>query len=116
MRAFVLSASQTGVVVGFYVIYIGFIDPSSAFNLTLSIQIVLVAILGGVGTIFGPWLGALLLVPFAEGMRIALGSSGHGIDLLLYGLAIILVSLFLPKGLITLRMRDRKSTRLNSSH
>ncbi|MBU6501439.1 MAG: branched-chain amino acid ABC transporter permease [Burkholderiales bacterium] len=109
MRAFVVSAALTGMWGGFYAIYIGFIDPDSAFNLTLSIQIVLVAILGGVGTIAGPWLGAALLIPFAQGMRVAMGSSGQGIDLLLYGLAIILVSLFLPKGLMTLRWRRGSS-------
>lgn len=105
MRAFVLSAALTGVWGGFYAIYIGFIDPDSAFDLTLSVQIVLVAILGGVGTIMGPWLGAALLIPLAEGTRVAMGSSGTGIDLLLYGLAIVLVSLFLPRGLMTLRLR-----------
>ena len=105
MLAFALSAALTGVWGGFYSIYIGFIDPDSAFSLTLSIQIVLVAILGGVGTIIGPWLGAALLIPLAEGTRIAMGGSGSGLDLLLYGLAIILVSLFLPSGLVTLRLR-----------
>jgi len=105
MLAFVLSAALTGIWGGFYAIYIGFVDPDSAFSLTLSIQIVLVAILGGVGTIAGPWLGAALLVPFAEGMRVAMGGSGKGLDLLVYGLAIVLVSLFLPRGLITLRLR-----------
>ena len=105
MLAFVLSAALTGIWGGFYAIYVGFIDPDSAFSLTLSIQIVLVAILGGVGTIVGPWLGAALLIPLAEGMRVAMGGSGKGFDLLLYGVAIVLVSLFLPRGLITLRWR-----------
>ena len=105
MLAFVLSAALTGMWGGFYAIYVGFIDPDSAFSLTLSIQIVLVGILGGVGTIAGPWLGAALLIPLAEGMRVALGGSGRGLDLLLYGLVIVLVSLFLPRGLITLRLR-----------
>lgn len=105
MLAFVLSAALTGIWGGFYAVYVGFIDPESAFSLTLSIQIVLVAILGGVGTLAGPWLGAALLIPLAEGMRVALGGSGKGLDLLLYGVAIVLVSLFLPRGLITLRWR-----------
>jgi len=105
MLAFVVSAALTGIWGGFYAIYVGFVDPDSAFSLTLSIQIVLVAILGGVGTIAGPWLGAALLVPLAEGMRVAMGGSGSGFDLLLYGLAIVLVSLFLPRGLIALRLR-----------
>jgi len=104
MIAFALSAALTGIWGGFYAIYVGFIDPDSAFSLTVSIQIVLVAILGGVGTIAGPWLGAALLVPLAEGMRVALGGSGRGYDLLLYGLAIVLVSLFLPRGLVSLRL------------
>ncbi len=104
MLAFVLSAALTGIWGGFYGIYVGFIDPDSAFSLTLSIQIVLVAILGGVATIAGPWLGAALLIPLAEGTRIAMGGSGTGIDLLLYGLAIVLVSLFLPNGLMSLRL------------
>ena len=105
MLAFALSAALTGIWGGFYAIYIGFVDPDSAFSLTLSIQIVLVAILGGVGTIAGPWLGAALLIPLAEGMRVAMGGSGRGFDLLVYGLAIVLVSLFLPRGLISLRLR-----------
>ncbi len=105
MVAFVLSAALTGVWGGFYAIYVGFIDPDSAFSLTLSIQIVLVAILGGVGTIAGPWLGAALLMPLSEGMRVALGGSGRGLDLLLYGLAIVLVSLFLPRGVVALWTR-----------
>jgi branched-chain amino acid transport system permease protein len=105
MIAFVISAALTGVWGGFYAIYIGFIDPESAFSLTLSIQIVLVAILGGIGTLAGPWLGAALLIPLSEGMRVALGGGGRGYDLLLYGLAIVFVSLFLPRGLVTLRRR-----------
>lgn len=111
MLAFVISAALTGIWGGFYAIYVGFIDPDSAFSLTLSIQIVLVAILGGVGTIAGPWLGAALLVPLAEGMRVAMGGSGSGFDLLVYGLVIVLVSLFLPRGLITLRVRRGAASR-----
>lgn len=105
MLAFALSAALTGIWGGFYAIYVGFIDPESAFSLTFSIQIVLVAILGGVGTLIGPWLGAAVLIPLAEGMRVALGGTGLGLDLLLYGLAIVLVSLFLPRGLMALRWR-----------
>lgn len=104
MWAFILSAALTGVWGGFYAVYIGFIDPDSGFSLTLSIQIVLVAILGGAGSLVGPWLGAAVLIPLGEGIRVALGSSGSGYDLLLYGLAVILVSLFLPKGLVTLKV------------
>ena len=57
MLAFVLSAGMTGVWGGFFAMYVGFIDPESMFSLTMSVQVVLVTILGGVGTLLGPWLG-----------------------------------------------------------
>jgi branched-chain amino acid transport system permease protein len=107
MLAFVVSAGMTGVWGGFFALYVGFIDPDSMFNLTTSVQVVLVAILGGVGTIVGPWLGAAVLLPLSEGSRVMLGSSGSGMDLLVFGLAILLVTLFLPGGLITLWRRRR---------
>jgi branched-chain amino acid transport system permease protein len=105
MLAFVISAGMTGVWGGFFAMYVGFIDPDSMFNLTTSVQMVLVSILGGVGTLVGPWLGAAVLLPLSESTRVMLGSSGLGLDLLVFGLAILLVTLFLPGGLVTLRRR-----------
>lgn len=103
MVAFVISAAITGTWGGFFALYIGFIDPESMFSMTTSVQIVLVAILGGVGSLIGPWLGAALLLPLSESTRVLWGSSGTGIDLLIFGLAILLVTMFLPAGLVTLR-------------
>lgn len=105
MLAFVVSAGMTGVWGGFFAMYVGFIDPESMFSLTLSVQVVLVAILGGVGTLVGPWIGAALLLPLSEGTRVMWGSSGLGLDLLIFGLAILLVTMFLPGGLVTLWRR-----------
>lgn len=105
MLAFVLSAGMTGVWGGLFALYVGFIDPDSMFSLTMSVQMVLVAILGGVGTLAGPWLGAAVLLPLAESTRVLWGSSGLGLDLLIFGMAILLVTLFLPGGLMTLRRR-----------
>lgn len=105
MLAFVLSAAVTGAWGGFFAMYVGFIDPESTFNLTMSVQVVLVAILGGVGTLVGPWIGAAVLLPLSEGTRVMWGSSGLGLDLLVFGLAILLVTMFLPGGLVTLRGR-----------
>jgi branched-chain amino acid transport system permease protein len=109
MRAFVISAVMTGVWGGFFAMYVGFIEPDSVFSLTTSVQMVLVSILGGVGTLAGPWLGAAVLLPLSEGTRVMLGSSGLGLDLLVFGLAILLVTLFLPGGLMTLWKRRRGS-------
>jgi branched-chain amino acid transport system permease protein len=105
MLAFVLSAAVTGAWGGFFAMYVGFIDPESTFSLTMSVQVVLVAILGGVGTLVGPWIGAAVLLPLSELTRVMWGSSGLGLDLLVFGLAILLVTMFLPGGLITLRGR-----------
>lgn len=105
MLAFVISAGITGVWGGFFAMYVGFIDPESMFSLTTSTQVVLVTILGGVGTLVGPWLGAALLLPLSEGTRVLWGSSGLGLDLLVFGLAILLVTMFLPGGLVTLWRR-----------
>ncbi|HEY0293761.1 MAG TPA: branched-chain amino acid ABC transporter permease [Bordetella sp.] len=107
MLAFVISAGMTGVWGGFFAMYVGFIDPDSMFNLTTSVQMVLVSILGGVGTLVGPWLGAAVLLPLSESTRVMLGSSGLGLDLLVFGLAILLVTMFLPGGLVTLWRRRR---------
>ena len=111
MLAFVLSAGMTGVWGGFFAMYVGFIDPESMFSLTMSVQVVLVTILGGVGTLLGPWLGAAVLLPLSEGTRVLWGSSGLGLDLLIFGLAILLVTMFLPGGLITLRKRHGSAGR-----
>jgi branched-chain amino acid transport system permease protein len=105
MLAFVVSAGLTGAWGGFFAMYVGFIDPESMFSLTLSVQVVLVAILGGVGTLVGPWIGAALLLPLSEGTRVMWGSSGLGLDLLVFGLANLLETMFLPGGLVTLRGR-----------
>lgn len=103
--AFALSAAITGVWGGFFAIYLGFIDPESMFSLALSVQIVLVTILGGMASLYGPWLGAAALIPLAELTRAHWGDTGGGADVLIYGMAILVVTLFLPGGLLTLRRR-----------
>ncbi|AIT25299.1 hypothetical protein D558_0611 [Bordetella holmesii 44057] len=62
----------------FFAMYVGFIDPESMFSLTMSVQVVLVTILGGVGTLVGPWLGAALLLPLSEGTRVAWAARAWG--------------------------------------
>ena len=89
--ALALSAFFTSLCGSFYAQYILFIDPDSVFPLMLSIVICLVATLGGVGTIFGPVLGAFILIHISEFTRIYLGGGGRGTDLILYGLLIIII-------------------------
>ncbi len=105
LLGFALSAALTGVWGGFFAIYVGFIDPDSMFSLSTSVEIVLVAILGGAGSLYGPWLGAALLIPLGEMTRAAWGGSSGGADVLVYGLVIVAVTMFIPGGLTTLRRR-----------
>lgn len=105
LLAFTLSAALTGLWGGFFALYVGFIDPESMFSLSLSVELVLVAILGGMGSLYGPWLGAAILIPLGEGTRAWWGGSSLGADVLIYGFAILVVTLFLPGGVLTIGRR-----------
>ncbi len=107
LRALAVSAALTAMGGTFYAQYILFIDPESVFPLSLSILICLVAVLGGVGTLWGPVLGAAVLVPLQEGTRVMLGGTGKALDLLIYGALIIAISVFQPGGLMALLARAR---------
>ena len=75
-----------------------FIDPGSTMATSLSIKIALVAILGGVGTLGGPVIGALILTAIEEATRAMFGGTGRGTDLIIYALLIIGVAVFYPSG------------------
>ena len=77
-----------------------FIDPGSTLSTALSIKIALVAILGGVGTLFGPVLGAAVLTAIEETTRILLGGSGRGTDVVVYGALVVLIAVYKPAGLM----------------
>jgi branched-chain amino acid transport system permease protein len=98
--ALAISAFFTAVAGTFYAQYILFIDPESVLPLMLSILICLVAILGGVASVWGPFLGALVLVPLSEYTRTYLGGGGRAIDLMIYGGLIVLIARFQPEGLM----------------
>ncbi len=76
-----------------------FIDPGSTMATSLSIKIALVAILGGVGSLGGPVIGAVILTAIEETTRALFGGTGRGTDLIIYALLIILVSVFYPSGI-----------------
>jgi len=77
-----------------------YIDPGSVLHTGLSIKMALVAILGGVGTLFGPVLGAVALTGIEEGTRAAFGGSGRGTDLIVYGAIIVAIAVFQPNGVV----------------
>jgi len=89
----------------FYAQYVFFIDPESVLPLSLSILICLVAVLGGVGTLWGPLIGAAILVPLGEVTRIQLGGTGKALDLVVYGLLIMIISVIQPGGIMAIFQR-----------
>ncbi|WRS27951.1 branched-chain amino acid ABC transporter permease [Oscillospiraceae bacterium MB08-C2-2] len=100
MKAFVISALIASAVGTVYAFFLGYIDPQSFGSLDLSTKIGSMAIVGGLGTIAGPLIGAAFLVPLSEVANILLGSAGAG--MLLYGLSIMLVFTFRPEGIVSL--------------
>ncbi|MDY7578015.1 branched-chain amino acid ABC transporter permease [Herbaspirillum sp. RTI4] len=77
-----------------------YIDPASVFGTGLSIKMALVSILGGLGTLFGPVLGAGILTAIEEGTRMLFGGSGRGTDLIIYAAIIIVIAVYYPNGVI----------------
>jgi branched-chain amino acid transport system permease protein len=116
--ALAISAVFTAFAGGFYAMYVKFIDPNAAFGLDVSVQIVLLAIIGGIGTIIGPVIGAMVLVPLSEILRNPRGLVQVGVFsadsavvafiekylsnawLLVYGVLVVVVILFAPEGVL----------------
>ncbi|MGM0560552.1 MAG: branched-chain amino acid ABC transporter permease [Pseudomonadota bacterium] len=96
LKAFMLSSALTAVGGGIYGMMLSFLEPHILFYLLLSVQIALTAIIGGRGTIWGPLVGAVLLVSAGEIFRTSFAEA----NLLIYGVLILLVILFLPSGII----------------
>jgi branched-chain amino acid transport system permease protein len=103
--AFMLSAAFMAIAGTFYAQYVLVIDPETVFPLTLSIRVLLIAVMGGVGRLWGPVIGAAVLVPLSEFTRIYLGGTGGSVDLIVYGALIVLICIFRPSGLLGI-MKD----------
>jgi branched-chain amino acid transport system permease protein len=116
--ALAISAAFTAAAGGFFAMFVKFIDPNIAFGIDVSVQIVLICIVGGIGTILGPVVGAAVLVPLSEVLRnprglvqIGLASSDSSVvrfietylanaHLLVYGVLVVVVILFAPEGVV----------------
>jgi branched-chain amino acid transport system permease protein len=77
-----------------------YIDPNSVFSTGLSIKMSLVSILGGVGTLFGPVIGSVVLTSIEEFTRIMFGGTGRGTDTIIYAGLIIVIAVFYPAGIV----------------
>ncbi len=99
---YLISAFLTALAGTFYVQYIYFIDPNTAFSFNVSVEAALVSIVGGIGTLWGPVLGTVLLEPTSALLQSWLGASHGGVQLTVYALILMAVILWRPAGLLGL--------------
>ena len=97
--AMVISGAMTAAAGCFYAQYFLFVNSGIAYGTWISIEALLTPIIGGVGTVFGPLLGALAVRLLGEGAKLVTGDV-PGLDLILYGAVLVLVIWFTPRGLI----------------
>jgi branched-chain amino acid transport system permease protein len=102
-----LSAALTSLAGGLYLTMFGFIDPESGLGILISVKMLIMAALGGAGFLFGPLVGALILVPLEEISNSLLGGRGAGLTFVVYGAIIIIIARFLPSGLLAFLTRRR---------
>jgi branched-chain amino acid transport system permease protein len=99
---YLISAFLTALAGTFYVQYIYFIDPATVFSFNISVEAALVSIVGGIGTLWGPVVGTVLLEATSALLQSWLGSSQGGVQLTVYSLILITVILWRPTGLLGL--------------
>jgi branched-chain amino acid transport system permease protein len=102
MLAVAISAAMTSVAGVFFAFYYNNLFPHEIFNIGRSIEIILGPVIGGVGTLFGPILGAAALTLLSDGITEALAYFGveiPGIKQVFYGLVLLAVVMFLPNGI-----------------
>src|SRR5260370_16829381 len=99
---YLISAFLTALAGTFYVQYIYFIDPNTAFSFNVSVEAALVSIIGGIGTLWGPVVGTVLLEAASALLQSWLGGGHGGGQLTVYSLILIAVIMYRPAGLIRL--------------
>jgi branched-chain amino acid transport system permease protein len=103
VAAICVSAALTAACGALWAQYIGFVDPFYVFSIDLSVKFALAAIIGGLGTALGPFLGAALVTTVETYLRAQFGGIGAGlvgIYLIVYGFALIVMVRFVPQGLV----------------
>lgn len=100
MAAAAVSAFLTAIGGGFYAQFVSYIDPESVMSFQFSLLMALPAVLGGIGTLWGPVVGAAILIPITEVTRSYAGGTGKGFDLIVYGLLVMGIALGRPEGIV----------------
>ena len=102
-----VSAAMTALAAGLYIQFYMAIDPEAAFGLSQAIQLQLPALIGGLGTAWGPIIGGAIMIFLSEitnwgGTKVGIS----GIDILVYGLMLLAVVLYAPKGIVGTVLRN----------
>lgn len=101
LQGMALSAALTAIGGSLFAMYLRFIDPATVFNLQdVGVKFALLSLIGGVGTIAGPLLGALLIIPFENFLRAEFANSLPGMSLVILGLLMVLAALFMKRGVM----------------
>ncbi len=98
LTAYALSAVFVGMAGAIFAYYVGAIYPEGAFNPAFDITVALMAFLGGLGTVVGPLVGALFVIPFEQWLDLQFG--GNGVNLMIYGSLFLAIILVLPRGIV----------------
>lgn len=108
LTALGLSAVLAALAGSLYIHYIGFIDPTSAFGAATATQIAVIAFIGGAGKLWGPVIGAILLVPLQQLLNSELSAYPAGFNLVIYALVVLTILWIEPRGLISMRWTRRR--------
>lgn len=121
LQAFIFSALLAGLAGGLYAFYVTFISPSP-FSFHASVQFVLMAVIGGLGTLWGPLLGAAVVVALNELLReivpLLIPGAGGEYQIIIYGIILIVLMIYQPQGLsgIGKHFRIRKSDQVGKNY
>lgn len=96
--AMAISCFMISIAGTFYAQYFRYIGPDRIFSYDLSVQVALIALIGGQGTVMGPIIGAIILVPLSEMLSAKFAGQMSGLNLFLYGVVMMLVVYFMPHG------------------
>ncbi len=108
MIALIASAMLSSIAGTFYAQYYLYIDPNIVFGNTVSVSAITPCIIGGVGTVFGPIIGAAIIEPISE-ITNALLSSYIGMNMVVYGMILVLVIMVMPNGVVGLFHKMKKA-------
>jgi branched-chain amino acid transport system permease protein len=100
-----IAGFATGLVGGIYAIRVLYIEPTSTFSLDISLNVVLMAVIGGAGTWLGPLIGAPLVLLVAEALRVTVTSE---VNRVIFSLIVIAMALYMPRGLMGMFKRPRR--------